>query len=56
MTNMLSIRLQKIADMIAEGSNVIDIGCDHGFLDIYLTSVKNCTWFQALSGLRQSAM
>lgn len=43
MTNMLSIRLQKIADMIAEGSNVIDIGCDHGFLDIYLTSVKNCT-------------
>lgn len=33
----LSKRLQAIADMIPIGNRVIDIGCDHAFLDIYLT-------------------
>ena len=28
--------------MIDNGSTVIDIGCDHGLLDIYLTKNKNC--------------
>lgn len=42
MINLLSLRLQAIADLIADDSSVIDIGCDHGFLDIYLTSVKKC--------------
>lgn len=28
--------------MINIGDNVIDIGCDHGLLDIYLTKFKNC--------------
>lgn len=28
--------------MIELGSNVIDIGCDHGLLDVYLTKNKNC--------------
>lgn len=38
----LSKRLQAIASMIPEGKRVIDIGCDHAFLDIYLTlSCKN---------------
>lgn len=38
----LSLRLQTIADLISSGSSVIDIGCDHGFLDIYLTKFKKC--------------
>lgn len=28
--------------MIAKESSVVDIGCDHGFLDIYLTKYKCC--------------
>ena len=38
----LSKRLKCISDMIESNNNVIDIGCDHGFLDIYLTKYKNC--------------
>lgn len=38
----LSKRLDCISSMIENNSNVIDIGCDHGFLDIYLTKYKNC--------------
>lgn len=34
---VLSNRLKTIADMIPEGKRVIDVGCDHAFLDIYLT-------------------
>lgn len=33
---MLSARLDKIASLITTDS-VIDVGCDHGYLDIYLT-------------------
>lgn len=33
----LSPRLSTIADMITEDSKVIDIGCDHAYLDIFLT-------------------
>ena len=32
----LSKRLKTIADMIPEGGVLADVGCDHGFLDIYL--------------------
>lgn len=40
---MLSKRLKAIASLI-EDENVIDIGCDHAFLDIYLTiQGKKCT-------------
>jgi len=39
----LSKRLKKIADMIPTGSHVLDIGCDHALLDIYLTLEKNCS-------------
>jgi Predicted SAM-dependent methyltransferase len=38
----ISKRLQTIADNIPEGSNVIDVGCDHALLDIYLSLYKNC--------------
>ena len=34
----LSARLRCVADLINEGSRVADIGCDHGFLGIYLLS------------------
>ena len=36
----LSKRLEKIAQLIDENDNVLDIGCDHALLDIYL-SKKN---------------
>lgn len=32
----LSPRLKQIADYIKDNSNMVDIGCDHGLLDIYL--------------------
>ncbi len=34
-------RLTVIANMIDANQNIIDIGCDHGLLDIYLTLYKN---------------
>lgn len=39
----LKPRLQAIADLIEENSKVIDVGADHGLLDIYLSKYKNCT-------------
>lgn len=38
----LSKRLQAIADSISLNSKVIDVGCDHALLDIYLSLYKNC--------------
>lgn len=32
----LSRRLQTLADMVTPGNRVADIGCDHGFVSIYL--------------------
>lgn len=51
---MLSERLKAIADMIDVQDKVIDIGCDHGLLDIYLTKYKNisCT----ASDINQNAL
>lgn len=40
----LSPRLKTIAELVPDDSNIVDIGCDHGLLDIYLTqSKKNIT-------------
>lgn len=36
----LSKRLKKIAEYIEENSKIIDIGCDHALLDIYLIQTK----------------
>lgn len=39
----LKPRLQAIADLIKPNTKVIDIGADHGLLDIYLAKYKNCS-------------
>lgn len=38
----ISKRLQAIADCVSVDSKVIDVGCDHALLDIYLSMYKNC--------------
>lgn len=40
---MFSKRLIEIASLIPLKSKVVDIGCDHGLLDIYLTLNRKCT-------------
>ena len=37
----LSKRLQSITNFVDDNTNIIDIGCDHGLLDIYLIQLKN---------------
>lgn len=50
----LSKRLQKIAELINEEDTVLDIGCDHALLDIYLSNKYNKTYYA--SDLRESAL
>ncbi|MBP3919938.1 MAG: SAM-dependent methyltransferase [Bacilli bacterium] len=38
----ISKRLKSISDLIDNNSNIVDIGCDHALLDIYLTIYKKC--------------
>ncbi|MBR1771147.1 MAG: SAM-dependent methyltransferase [Lachnospiraceae bacterium] len=38
----LSKRLQMLADMVTPGTVVADVGCDHGFLSIYLVQQGIC--------------
>ena len=38
----LNERLLEVAKMVPEGSNAIDVGCDHAFLAIYLKQKKIC--------------
>lgn len=38
----ISPRLLSIASLINISEDVVDIGCDHGLLDIYLTLYKKC--------------
>ena len=39
----ISKRLEIIASLVPINGKVIDIGCDHGLLDIYLYQSKKCT-------------
>lgn len=32
----LSLRLMAIADMVTAGNRLVDVGCDHGYLPVYL--------------------
>ena len=43
----ISKRLTTIADMIDSESRVIDVGCDHGLLSVYLDLEKNCNCIAA---------
>lgn len=36
----LSKRLQAVADLVTPGSRLADVGCDHGYLSIYLVQEK----------------
>lgn len=36
----LSLRLKTIADMVTEGGVLADVGCDHGYLPVYLVLNK----------------
>ncbi|MFQ7420663.1 MAG: SAM-dependent methyltransferase [Blautia massiliensis (ex Durand et al. 2017)] len=37
----LSMRLRAIAGMVTKGNRLADVGCDHGYLSIWLVSEKN---------------
>ena len=50
----LSKRLEKIASFIDKEDNVLDIGCDHALLDIYLSKKYNKIYYA--SDLRESAL
>ena len=32
----LSKRLSAIGEMVTEGNRLVDVGCDHGYLPVYL--------------------
>lgn len=36
----LSLRLKAIADMVSKGNRLVDVGCDHGYLPVYLVLNK----------------
>ena len=36
----LSRRMQAVADMVTPGSHVVDVGCDHGYVSIYLVQCQ----------------
>ena len=36
----LSLRLSAIAEMVTEGNRLVDVGCDHGYLPVYLVLEK----------------
>ena len=38
--NNLSIRLKEISNYVPDNIKMVDIGCDHGLLDIYLVQTK----------------
>ncbi|MCQ2539782.1 MAG: class I SAM-dependent methyltransferase [Acetatifactor sp.] len=39
---VLSKRLKMLADQVTEGNRLVDIGCDHGYLSIYLVQKGIC--------------
>lgn len=51
----LSKRLEAISSLVPNNSKIIDIGCDHGLLDIYLYQQKKCSKIIA-SDINESAL
>ena len=51
----LSKRLEAISSLVPNNSKIIDIGCDHGLLDIYLYQQKKCNKIIA-SDINESAL
>lgn len=43
----LNKRLQKVADLVLENKNIIDVGCDHALLSIYLVQNKKAQYLIA---------
>lgn len=39
---VLSARLQMLANMVTPGNRLVDVGCDHGFLSVYLVQAGLC--------------
>lgn len=39
----ISKRLLAISNLVNNNENIVDIGCDHGLIDIYLTQNKQCS-------------
>ena len=52
---MLSLRLKTIASFVQKEDKVIDLGCDHGYLSIYLSQNIGCAQVIA-SDVKQSAL
>ena len=56
--NKLSKRLEVVASFVNDNSKVIDIGCDHGLLSIYLVNkyknIKN--WFYMTQRLFENSL
>lgn len=40
---VLSKRLKMVADMVSDGNITADVGCDHGFVSIYLIRTRQCS-------------
>ena len=38
----LSIRMQMNATLVPDGARVVDIGCDHGYVAMWLAKEKKC--------------
>ena len=45
---VLSKRLQALADMVTPGNKVADVGCDHGFVSIYLVQKGTAPYVYAM--------
>ena len=52
---MLSKRLNAVASFVPKGAQAIDIGCDHGYLGIYLTK-EHLVKSIILTDIKESAL
>ena len=52
---MISVRIKAIASFVSKEDIVVDIGCDHGYLDIYLKENNLCQEVIA-SDIKESAL